>query len=94
MPKARFELNSEGVREALSLPGVCDATFAIAKDIASTANASCPGGAAQKVYEKGAPYTAHRGRGSKVGIANVVTSNMRGIKDNSANHTLQKAGKI
>lgn len=83
--KATFVTNSAGVRAALSQPGVREATYAKAKEIAARANAMCGDSAA---------YAAHMGENANVGIANVSTASRHGRADNSRNHTLQKAGGV
>lgn len=83
MTRAFFQLNSAGVKAALSSPGVRAYTYAKAQEIADRANAMCGDPTA---------YAAHQGANSDVGISNVSTASRHGRADNSVHHTLQKAG--
>ncbi len=88
--KVVFRPDASGIREVLSSAAVRDATYAKAQEIAAKANAMAGNG---EPADHPA-YTAHRGENSNVGIANVSTSSRHGANDNSAHHTLQKAGGV
>lgn len=86
-----FKASSSGIREALSLPGVYDATYAKACEI----RAECDAYANPHRTDKGGrSFAAHRGSNSRVGIANVSTRDVAGMNIQSKHHVLQKCGGV
>lgn len=94
-----FKPSKAGIREALSLPGVQDATYSLAASVAARANAMVSGECAawerrNRAALGNAAFTPHRGSGSKVAVANVATSNPVGIRMQSESKVLHKAGGV
>lgn len=86
-----FKADRDGIREALGLPGVYDATYAKASEVAGMCNAYAN---PHRSDGGGESFAAHRGSNSRVGIANVATRDIAGMRIQGKHHVLQKYGGV